>query len=175
MALENMELVPATEAVQYPSMRDNYVYRNQRSIYLPKGDKTPTTDGVVYMLSPSKEDSMDIINGNYALFYKCGYRIYTTQTRYAEKVGSHQIRGNKRQEYRKEFMDNRTNNAIRFKNPDEIKNLANKILSNPQEVISVTKVPEQLRCFDAVYNKGVRAENRVFMSTDFLKRKYINE
>lgn len=57
----------------------------------------------------------------------------------------------------------------------DIKNLANKILSNPQEVISVTKVPEQLRCFDAVYNKGVRAESRVFMSTDFLKRKYINE
>lgn len=57
----------------------------------------------------------------------------------------------------------------------DIETLANKLNNNPQEIISVPRVVEQLRYFDQVYNKGVRAENKVFMSTDFQKRKYINK
>lgn len=57
----------------------------------------------------------------------------------------------------------------------DMKLLANKINSNPQEILSVARVAEQLRYFDQVYNKGVRAENKVFMSTDFQKRKYITK
>ena len=54
-----------------------------------------------------------------------------------------------------------------------IKALARKMFENPKEIISVSKVSDQLRYFEDAYNKGVRATNKVYMSTDFLKRKYI--
>ena len=55
----------------------------------------------------------------------------------------------------------------------DIKVLAQRILENPHEIISVSRVPDQLRYFDDVYNKGRKAQNKVFMSTDFLKKRFI--
>ena len=57
----------------------------------------------------------------------------------------------------------------------DIKILAQRIIDNPHEIIAVSRVADQLRYFDDLYNKGRKAQNKVFMSTDFLKRKYINE
>jgi hypothetical protein len=53
----------------------------------------------------------------------------------------------------------------------DIKQLAYKIIANPHEIISVSRVADQLRYFDDIYNKGKKPQARVFMSTDFLKRK----
>ncbi len=57
----------------------------------------------------------------------------------------------------------------------DIKVLAQRILENPHEIIPVSRVSDQLRYFDDVYNKGRKAQNKVFMSTDFLKKRYIDE
>ena len=120
MDTNTMELLPATEAIQYASIKPNMVYRNQKSMYLPRGDKSLNKGGAVFMLTPDRNASMDVINGNYVLFYKSGYKIYSTATRYAERVGSHQIRGNHRSEYKKDFMENRSTNLIRFKTTEEL-------------------------------------------------------
>lgn len=55
----------------------------------------------------------------------------------------------------------------------DIKVLAQKIIENPHEIISVSRVSDQLRFFDDIYNKGRKPQNKVFMSTDFLKKKYL--
>lgn len=55
----------------------------------------------------------------------------------------------------------------------DIKALASKIIESPHEIISVSRVSDQLRYFDDVYNKGKKAQNKVFMSTDFLKKRYL--
>lgn len=55
----------------------------------------------------------------------------------------------------------------------EVKYLARKMYEAPLEIVPVSNVVDQLRYFDEVYNKGKRAENKVFMSTDFQKRRYI--
>lgn len=57
----------------------------------------------------------------------------------------------------------------------EIIRLAQKIKENPLEIVSCSHVSEQLRYFDNVYNKGVKAANRVYMSTDLQKRLYLNK
>lgn len=116
----NAEMLPATEALQYASLKPNYVYKNQRSMFLPRGEKTLTRDGVVYMITPDKESTMEILNGNYVLFYKSGYKLYSTATRFAERVGSKQIRGNRKTELRKDFLENRSNSLMRFKTPEEM-------------------------------------------------------
>lgn len=120
MDINTMEFLPATEAIQYASIKPNMVYRNQKSMYLPKGEKSTNKGGAVFMLTPDRESSMDVINGNYVLFYKSGYKIYSTSTRYAERIGSRQIRGNHRSEYRKDFMENRSTSLIRFKTSEEL-------------------------------------------------------
>lgn len=57
----------------------------------------------------------------------------------------------------------------------DIKVLAQRIVENPHEIIAVSRVTDQLRYFDDLYNKGKKAQNKVFMSTDFLKKRFINE
>ena len=54
-----------------------------------------------------------------------------------------------------------------------IKTLAQKLFENPLEVVSTSRVADQLRYFDDIYNKNKAAVYRVYMSTDFLKNKYI--
>lgn len=155
-----MELLPAIEAMQYKNIRPNILYRNQQAVYLPRGEKIQNRGGVVFLITPSKEDSMELINGNYVLFYKSGYKVYSTPTRYAEKVGAHQIRGNKRAEYRKEFTDNRENTAIRFKTAEEL----SKIIEESQ--------------MSFIYDLGewhkVFLTNRYFRTTRAICQDYIN-
>lgn len=55
----------------------------------------------------------------------------------------------------------------------DIKTLAERLSENPRDVISVSRVADQLRYFDDAYNKGKRAQSKVFMSTDFLKRRFL--
>lgn len=63
-----------------------------------------------------------------------------------------------------------------YEHPEiDVKVLADKIFADPNEIVSTSGVADQLRYFDDAYNKGRRASNRVYMSTDFLKRKYISE
>ena len=119
MNLEPMELIAATEAMSYNSVKPNFVYRNQKSMYLPRGQTKFNTNGVVFLITPNREVSMDVINSKFMLFYKSGYKFYSTPVRYAERVGSHQIRGNKRSIYRREFNENKEV-AIRFKTPEEL-------------------------------------------------------
>lgn len=55
----------------------------------------------------------------------------------------------------------------------DIKQLVSKITDSPHEIISVSRVADQLRYFDDVYNKGKKPQHKVFMSTDFLKKRFI--
>ena len=55
----------------------------------------------------------------------------------------------------------------------EVKMLARKMFEAPYEIVSVSSVVDQLRYLDEAYNKGRRAESKVFMSTDFQKRRFI--
>lgn len=56
----------------------------------------------------------------------------------------------------------------------EVKVLARKMFESPYEIVSVNNIIDQLRYLEDAYNKGRRAENKVFMSTDFQKRRYID-
>ena len=57
----------------------------------------------------------------------------------------------------------------------EVKQLARKMFEAPLEIVPVSTVVSQLRYLDEAYNKGKRAENKVFMSTDFQKRRFIGK
>lgn len=46
--------------------------------------------------------------------------------------------------------------------------------ADPLSMVSCSRIEDQLKYFDEVWNKGRRAENRVFMSTDFQRRLYID-
>ena len=113
------DFTPATEALRYDNLKNNYTYLHQKNMYLPMGQPTGH-GGAVFMVSPNRQASMESINSNFAMFYKCGYHVYSTATRYAEKIGSHMVRSNMRSTVRKEFTENRTNKAIRFVNPTEL-------------------------------------------------------
>lgn len=119
--IDNSQLIPAME-IAYGSIKENRTYMRQSKLYLPKNKHTGY-DGVVVMFTPSREASMDCMNSGFATFYMSGYRCYTTPTKFSTRIGVRTIRANKRTEYRKDFMENRTQKSIRFVSQEELKNL----------------------------------------------------
>lgn len=116
MPIDN-ELYPVMEAYAYEKLKNNFTYKKQTKLYLPR-----STNNIVYLVTPSLEDSINTINDNdFITFYRSGYRVYTTATRFASRIGSTTIHTNKRTQYRKEFMDTRTNKTMRWMTPDEVK------------------------------------------------------
>lgn len=123
MNYDNFEpsLVSAVEAVTYGAIKDNFAYKRQKNLYLPRGEKSGF-GGMILIFSPSRASTMEVLNRGYATFYKSGYRVYSTPTKFAERIGTHNIRANKRSEYRKEFIENRSDKSMKFVSPEEIAN-----------------------------------------------------
>ena len=53
--------------------------------------------------------------------------------------------------------------------------LITKMLENPKDIIPCSKITDQLRYFEDAYNRNLPATKRVFMSSDFQRRKYIEK
>lgn len=117
----NSPLLPAVE-VTYEAIKDNFAYKHQSKLYLPKSERLGH-DGVVILCTPSRNDTMNVINSGYATFYRSGYRCFSTPTHFSERIGVHTIRGNRKSQYRKDFMENRSDKTIRFVSEEELRNL----------------------------------------------------
>ena len=154
-----MELLAATEAMSYSNVRPNIVYRNQKSMYLPKGQTLPNTNGAVFLITPNREASMDVINSKFMLFYKSGYKFYSVPVRFAEKIGAHRIVENKRSVYRKEFNENKEV-FIRFKSTEDL----NRMIENEKSSFIYDLGPWHERFF----------ANRYFRTTKSICQEYID-
>lgn len=117
----NTPLLPAVE-MTYEAIKDNFAYRRQAKLYLPKSEKLGH-GGVVILCTPNRSETMRVMNSGYTTFYRSGYRCYATPTHFAERIGVHTIRGNKRSEYRKDFLENRSDKTIRFVSEEELRKL----------------------------------------------------
>lgn len=102
-------LTPATEAINYPNIKNNYCMKNQDYLKLPKGE-----GNLVIMMSPSRQATFTVIESGFPQFYKCGYRLYTTDTRIKTVIGTRTINVNNPTEFKTEFRKAVTNPAIRF-------------------------------------------------------------
>ena len=112
-------LYMATEAVSYDALKDNFTYLRQRKFYLPKGDKLGH-GGALFMLTPDKKATMDTINGSYATYFRSGYKIYSTPTYFAERIGASTIKSNKRTQFKKDFIESREDKSMKYINSDEL-------------------------------------------------------
>lgn len=57
----------------------------------------------------------------------------------------------------------------------EARKVIEKLRNAPFDIPCCQTIPEQLRYFDEACNKGVRGENRIFLSADFQNKKYMKE
>ena len=133
-------------------------------------------EGVVFMATPSMIPqsggatySKKIKEGEYKLSEE---RYELTRSRLTSAINLELVKFRDRYEMSARSFWGAISYAYEHQGVD-IKILASRMNATPQDIISVARVPEQLRYFDALYNKGVRAENKVFMSTDFQKRRFI--
>ena len=74
----------------YTNIRTSIVYNGQKELPLPKGD-TPGYGNALFLLTPNQEASIEEIRRGYMRWYLDGYRHYTTDTYFREKIGKKQI------------------------------------------------------------------------------------
>lgn len=154
MIFNSTILTPAYEAINYENIKNNYCFHKQDHLRLPMGD-----GNAIFMLSPSRQASLKIISEGFPLFYKCGYRLYTTDTKLHTVIGRKTINLNKEQDYKVEFKKTVNNPAIKFFS-----------LSMKDEVLSKKK--------SFIYDMGeihkLYFSNRIVKAVDFLCVDYVS-
>lgn len=102
---------PAIESIAYANIKNNMYYRNQRELLLPKTDRLGYGN-IIYLLTPNKESSINIINSKFIPFQKFQVRTYSTTTKFNTRIGKTKIVKNVLSDTKEWFTNNNKSTLI---------------------------------------------------------------
>lgn len=86
----------------YTNIRPNILYGGQKELPLPRGT-TPGYGNAIFMLTPSQSSTIEVLQSDYMRWYLNGYRYYTTDTYFREKIGKKMIMVNMKEVLRRDW------------------------------------------------------------------------
>ena len=117
----------------YTNIRPLLLYSSQRTMPLPRGD-VPGYGNALFMLTPSQADTVAELQADYMRWFLDGYRWYTTDTYFREKIGRKHIVTNMTQVLRRDWANTVFPHPLKRILPVERKN---KLQRQPNVIIDL--------------------------------------
>ena len=103
-------LEPALEAMQFNSMTNERVYKNQKDVFFPRENGS-----MVVTFLPKFEYVGELLDKKSGLqFYRCGYRSFIAPTKFNTKIGTKVVKINNGQKTKNQYLKMVNNNGIKF-------------------------------------------------------------
>lgn len=103
-------LEPALEAMQFNSMTNERVYKNQKDVFFPRENGS-----MVVTFLPKFEYVGELLDKKSGLqFYRCGYRSFIAPTKFNTKIGTKVVKINNGQKTKNQYLKMVNNKGIKF-------------------------------------------------------------
>ena len=106
-----MIYAPAIESIAYANIKNNIYYKNQKELMMPKTEKLGYGN-ILFLLTPNKESSINVINSNFIPFQRFQIKRYGTTTKFNTKIGKTKIVKNEVSSTKEWFSKNNQSSLI---------------------------------------------------------------
>lgn len=114
MSMYQESMSPALEML-YSNVKDNIVYSAKQNVPLPKTDEDGKVKShLLVMMTPTQEATFEELKSDYLMWWRNGYKFYTSDTVFKGKIGRKRIFINNTALTRKKFSTLQLNHPLRY-------------------------------------------------------------